>query len=232
MVIMLGAAASLVACSQLDSVRQPVAPSASGMTNSSPQEVANAQPAAEAPATPSEGSGGETSPAAASVTPPTPSKLTNIPCGKKDECSLCDKKYVEIGYPEHEAHAALPDNTPEKSQQYAKQASEWLGVKYVKFHEFKDKTNAGVGFEHTYCWKAMKTDDFPIMKQKGYEIMEYGDNNSCRVTDTGKCAQPIMTCNKSPGDAKFSCSFDLAIYNAEKGECPNHPTGTCTRFLK
>jgi hypothetical protein len=164
-------------------------------------------------------------------------KMGSIKCGRdgRDTCSLCDGKYVNDKFPGWETSASLMDqvkNVVSQSKEFASLANDWIGVKYVKFNEFKNKTNAGVGYEHTYCWKSMKTNDLPCMKTKGYEIMEYGDNQKCVVTKSRQCIQPEVFCKKLPSESKFRCSIDLVIRDAVDEKCGNNPGSSCGRFMR
>jgi hypothetical protein len=164
-------------------------------------------------------------------------KMGSIKCGRdgRDTCSLCDGKYVDIKFPEWETSANLMDqvkNNVSQSKGFASLANDWIGVAYAKFNEFKNRTGAGMVYEHTYCWKPMKTNDLKVMKSKGYEIMEYGDNEKCVVTQSAQCIQPEVFCKKQPGESEFTCSIGLVIHGAVDGKCVNKPGSRCSRFMQ
>ena len=164
-------------------------------------------------------------------------KMGSIKCGRdgRDTCSLCGGKYVDIKFPEWETSANLMDqvkNNVSQSKGFASVANDWIGMPYAKFNEFKNRTGAGMAYEHTYCWKPMKTNDLKVMKSKGYEIMEYGNNEECVVTQSAQCIQPEVFCKKQPGESKFTCSIGLVIHGAVDGKCLNKPGSRCSRFMQ
>jgi hypothetical protein len=166
-----------------------------------------------------------------------PGKMGSIKCGRdgRDTCTLCDSKYVDSKFPDWEKSASLMDqvkNVVSQSKEFASLANDWIGAEYAKFNEFKNRTGAGMAYEHTYCWKPMKTNDLKVMKSKGYEVMDYGDNEKCVVNQSRQCIQPEVFCKKMPGESTFTCSINLVIRDAVDGKCVNKPGSSCGRFMQ